>query len=140
MATYALRQPVLDDAEWITHACQDIEIQRWTLIPRPYMREHALGFINNTINPDTGVADTGYWIAPCGRRRGAAARALNLVEQFALTIPTIRFLSAHIAQINVASRATASRAGCVNMGSSAESCPDGDNQVPALTYVKHVTR
>jgi len=165
VATFALRQPVLADAEWMTTACQDTEIQRWTLIPRPYMRDHALGFIDNTINEahrwvieqqetnepvgvvsihsidlDTGDADTGYWIAPWGRRRSAAVHALYLVEQFALTIPSIKFLSAHIAETNVASRATASRAGFVNMGSTPEPCPDGENLVPALTYVKHLTR
>ena len=165
MATFEIREPMLMDAEWITQACQDIEIQRWTLVPRPYKREHALGFIDNTINethrwvieqqdsreavgvvsihtinPDTGDADTDYWIAPWGRRRGAAAYALNLVEQFALTIPAIKFLSAHIAETNAASRATASHAGYVNMGSTPEPCPDGENLVPALTYVKHLTR
>ena len=165
MATFALRQPVLADAEWMTTACQDTEIQRWTLVPRPYKREHALGFIDNTINEahrwvikhketnepvgvvgihtidiDAGDADVGYWIAPWGRRRGAAVHALHLVEQFALTIPTIKSLSAHIAETNAASRATANRAGFTNMGSSAESCPDGNNQVPALTYVKQLTR
>ena len=164
MATFEIREPLLADAEWITQACQDTEVQRWTLVPRPYKREHALGFIENTINeahlwvieqqetnepvgvvsihtinPDTGEADVGYWIAPWGRRRRAATHALHLVEQFALTIPTIKFLSAHIAETNTASRATASRAGFINMGSSAESCPDGNNQGPALTYVKHLT-
>ena len=162
---FEIREPLLADAEWITQACQDIEIQRWTLVPRPYKREHALGFIENTINEahrwvikhketnepvgvvgihtidiDAGDADVGYWIAPWGRRRGAAVHALHLVEQFALTIPTIKFLSAHIAETNAASRATANRAGFTNMGSSAESCPDGNNQVPALTYVKQLTR
>ena len=162
---FEIREPLLADAEWITQACQDTEIQRWTLVPRPYKREHALGFIKNTINEahrwviehqetnepvgvvsihtidiDAGDADVGYWIAPWGRRRGAAVHALHLVEQFALTIPTIKFLSAHIAETNAASRATASRAGFDNAGSSAESCPDGDNQVPALTYVKHLAR
>jgi RimJ/RimL family protein N-acetyltransferase len=137
VTTFALREPVLTDAEWITQACQDTEVQRWTLVPRPYKREHALGFIDNTINeahrwvieyqetnkavgvvsihtidPDTGDANTGYWIAPWGRRQGAA----------------------------VASRATASRAGFINMGSTQESCPDGESLVPALTYVKHLTR
>ena len=165
MATFEIREPMLMDAEWITQACQDIEIQRWTLVPRPYKREHALGFIANTINethrwvieqqdsreavgvvsihtinPDTGDADTGYWIAPWGRCRGAATHALLLVEQFALTIPSINSLSAHIAETNAASRATASRAGFVNMGSTPEPCPDGENLVPALTYVKHLTR
>ena len=97
MATFEIRQPTIDDAEWITRACQDIEIQRWTLVPRPYKRVHAFGFIDNTINEahrwvieqqetnepvgvvsihsidlDTGDADTGYWIAPWGRRRSAA--------------------------------------------------------------------
>ena len=162
---FEIREPQLADAEWITQACQDSEIQRWTLVPRPYKREHGLGFIENTINEahrwviehkatnepvgvvsihtidiGAGDADTGYWIAPWGRRRGAAAYALNLVEQFALTIPTIKSLSAHIAETNAASRATANRAGFTNMGSSAESCPDGNNQVPALTYVKQLTR
>ena len=165
MAIFEIRKPLLADAEWITQACQDIEIQRWTLVPRPYKREHALGFIDNTINEahrwvvieaviaepvgvvsihtidlDMGDADTGYWIAPWGRRRGAAVHALHLVEQFALTIPTIKFISAHIAETNVASRATASRAGFVNMGSTPEPCPDGENLVPALTYIKHLTR
>ncbi len=165
MATFEIREPLLSDAEWITQACQDTEVQRWTLVPRPYKHEHALGFIDNTINEshlwvieqqdtnepvgvisihtidlDTGDADVGYWIAPWGRGRGAAVYALNLVEQFARTIPTIKFLSAHIAESNSASRATASRAGFVNMGSSAESCPDGDNQVPALNYVKQLSR
>ena len=162
---FEIREPLLADAEWITQACQDSEIQRWTLVPRPYKREHALGFIENTINEahrwviehqetnepvgvvsihtidiDAGDADVGYWIAPWGRRCGAAVHALHLVEQFALTIPTIKFLSAHIAETNAASRSTASRAGFDNAGSSAESCPDGDNQVPALTYVKHLAR
>ena len=165
MATFEIREPMPMDAEWITRAFQDAEIQRWTVVPRPYKHEHARGFIDNTINeahrwvieqqetneavgvvsihtidPDTGDADVGYWIAPWGRRRGAATYALVLVEQFALTIPSINSLSAHIAETNVASRATASRAGFVNMGSTPEPCPDGENLVPALTYVKHLTR
>ena len=165
MATFEIREPMLMDAEWITRACQDAEIQRWTVVPRPYKHEHALGFIDNTINEahrwvieqqetneavgvvsihtidlDTGDADVGYWIAPWGRRRGAATYALLLVEQFAVTIPSIKFLSAHIAETNVASRATASRAGFVNMGSTPEPCPDGENLVPALTYIKYLTR
>jgi RimJ/RimL family protein N-acetyltransferase len=101
----------------------------------------AVGVVSiHTIDPDTGDADVGYWIAPWGRRRAAAVHALYLVEQFALTIPSVKFLSAHIAETNVASRATASRAGFVNMGSTPEPCPDGENLVPALTYVKHLTR
>jgi RimJ/RimL family protein N-acetyltransferase len=101
----------------------------------------AVGVVGiHTIDLDTGDANTGYWIAPWGRRRGAAVHALFLVEQFALTIPSIKFLSAHIAETNVASRATASRAGFIIMGNAQKPCPDGENLVPALTYVKHLTR
>ena len=36
-----LRPPKPEDAEAVTAACQDPEIQRWTLVPSPYRREHA---------------------------------------------------------------------------------------------------
>lgn len=164
-SVFAIRQPVVDDAHWLTQACQDSEIQRWTLIPKPYNHEHAQQFIANeigeahrwviedsatketvgvisihTIDVLTGAADIGYWIASWGRRRGAAMQAVLLVEQFALAIPSIQFLSAHIAESNTASRAVASRAGFTNMGNTPATCPDGGCQVAALTYSKQLTR
>jgi hypothetical protein len=36
-----LRPPLPGDAEAVTAACQDPAIQRWTLVPSPYRREHA---------------------------------------------------------------------------------------------------
>jgi RimJ/RimL family protein N-acetyltransferase len=33
------------DAAAVFEACQDPEIQRWTSVPRPYLREHAEGFV-----------------------------------------------------------------------------------------------
>ena len=33
------------DAQWIFEACQDEQIQFWTLIPKPYLMEHAEGFV-----------------------------------------------------------------------------------------------
>src|SRR5689334_20465429 len=33
------------DAGDVFEACQDPEIQRWTAVPRPYLREHAEGFV-----------------------------------------------------------------------------------------------
>lgn len=38
-----------DDADWIFDACQDAEIQRWTLVPRPYLREHAESFVDHGV-------------------------------------------------------------------------------------------
>ncbi|MGZ4623652.1 MAG: GNAT family N-acetyltransferase [Blastococcus sp.] len=34
-----------DDAAAVYEACQDAEIQRWTEVPVPYLREHAVGFV-----------------------------------------------------------------------------------------------
>jgi RimJ/RimL family protein N-acetyltransferase len=33
------------DAGWIARACTDAEIQRWTLVPRPYALAHAEAFV-----------------------------------------------------------------------------------------------
>lgn len=61
--THRLRPLQSSDAEWIYHACQDTEVQRWTQIPRPYTREHAKSFVadqngerlpNAIINSRTG--------------------------------------------------------------------------------------
>ena len=41
-----LRPPAESDVEQIFEACQDKEIQFWTTIPRPYLIEHANGFVN----------------------------------------------------------------------------------------------
>ncbi|GAB3863039.1 GNAT family N-acetyltransferase [Dactylosporangium cerinum] len=34
-----------DDAEDVFRACQDPLIQRWTMVPVPYLREHAAGYV-----------------------------------------------------------------------------------------------
>jgi RimJ/RimL family protein N-acetyltransferase len=44
-----LRPWQLGDADAVTAACQDPEIARWVPIPWPYLREHAVGFIERTI-------------------------------------------------------------------------------------------
>jgi RimJ/RimL family protein N-acetyltransferase len=40
-----LRPWLPDDADAVHRACQDPEIQRWTMVPRPYLREHAEAFV-----------------------------------------------------------------------------------------------
>ncbi|NCW84504.1 MAG: N-acetyltransferase, partial [Acidimicrobiia bacterium] len=145
------------DAEWIYHACQDVEIQRWTKIPRPYTREHAKSFVvdqngellaNAVINSRTGepagvagihhikngVATVGYWIAPQARRTGAASTALKILPTIARRLGDAKTVRAIIAETNVASRATAERAGFKIARKSAEQCPDGTTQTTALDY------
>ncbi|MFM8854181.1 MAG: GNAT family N-acetyltransferase, partial [Acidimicrobiaceae bacterium] len=106
LLTHRLRPLQSSDAEWIYQACQDTEVQRWTKIPRPSMREHAKSFVidqngellaNAIIDSRTGepagvagihhikdgVATVGYWIAPQARRAGAASTALKILPTIA---------------------------------------------------------
>ncbi|MEY3358719.1 MAG: hypothetical protein RIR87_1778, partial [Actinomycetota bacterium] len=100
---HRLRDLQPNDAEWIHRACQDIDIQRWTMVPRPYTREHAESFVVNhggelaayaivtalTNEPvgvaglhhvRDGVASVGYWVAPWGRGHRAATSALRVLR------------------------------------------------------------
>ncbi len=157
LLTHRLRPLQSSDAEWIYHACQDIEVQRWTKIPRPYTREHAKSFVvdqngellaNAIINSRTGepagvsgihhikdgVATVGYWIAPQARRAGAASTALKILPSIAKRFGDVQTVRAIIAETNVASRATAERAGFNIARKSAEQCPDGATQTTAIDY------
>lgn len=157
LLTHRLRPLQSSDAEWIYHACQDTEVQRWTKIPRPYTRDHAKSFVidqngellaNAIINSRTGepagvagihhikngVATVGYWIAPQARRAGAASTALNILPTIARRLGDAQTMRAIIAETNVASRATAERAGFKIARKSAEQCPDGATQTTGLDY------
>jgi uncharacterized protein YhfF/ribosomal protein S18 acetylase RimI-like enzyme len=157
LLTHRLRPLQSSDADWIYHACQDAEVQRWTKIPRPYTREHAKSFVIDQngellataiINSRTGepagvagihhikdgVATVGYWIAPEARRTGAASTALRILPSIAKRLGQVHTVRAVIAEINVASRATAERAGFNIARKSAEQCPDGATQTAAIDY------
>ena len=157
LLTHRLRPLQSSDAEWIYQACQDSEVQRWTQIPRPYTRDHAKSFVadqngellaNAIINSRTGepagvagihhikngVATVGYWIAPQARRAGAASTALKILPTIARRLGDAQTVRAIIAETNVASRATAERAGFKIARKSAEHCPDGATQTTALDY------
>jgi len=157
LLTHRLRPLQSSDAEWIYHACQDAEVQRWTQIPRPYTRDHAKSFVadqngellaNAIIDSRTGepagvagihhikngVATVGYWIAPQARRAGAASTALKILPTIARRLGDAQTVRAIIAETNVASRATAERAGFKIARKSAEQCPDGTAQTTALDY------
>ncbi len=145
------------DAEWIYRACQDPDIQRWTMVPRPYTREHAESFVVDyggelaayaivtsvTDEPigvaglhhvRDGVASVGYWVAPWGRGNGAAANALRVLRTLIYRNTEAHIARALIAETNIASRRTAERAGFTLTGPDPDTCPDGANQVVALRY------
>lgn len=157
LLTHRLRNLESSDAEWITRACQDEEVQRWTKVPRPYTHVHAESFIkdkngelaawaiidsrsqepvgvigiHHVIN---SVASIGYWIAPWGRKSGAASTALRIIPTLARRIGKAHTLHATIAETNTASRRTAERAGFALKGASTDLCPDGAVVTQGILY------
>ena len=157
LLAHRLRALQPHDAEWIYRACQDHDIQRWTMVPRPYTREHADSFVVDlggelaayaivtsvTDEPigvaglhhvRDGVASVGYWAAPWGRGNGAAANALQILQSIISQQTQAHIVRALIAETNIASRRTAERAGFTLTGPDPDTCPDGANQVMALRY------
>ena len=134
-----LRPPQPDDADDITHGCQDPESARWTTVPVPYEREHAVTWIaqhaateewwdNPTwaitvvpsdrwsgsldLRPDgEGGAEVGYLIAPWARGHGHAARALRLACAWAFSTLELEVVTWYAYAGNDASLRTARRAG-----------------------------
>jgi len=102
-----------EDADEVYRACQDPEIQRWTTVPRPYLREHAEGFVRTgagqawaagtgapmgvfdevtgellgatgLVRLDRTGGEIGYWTAPWARGQAVATRAARAVARWAL--------------------------------------------------------
>ena len=102
-----------EDEEDVFRACQDPLIQRWTNVPRPYLREHArqyvteftrrewaagtsspmgafdeatgqmLGAVGLIWQTRGGEAEVGYWVAPWARRRGVATIGTRALARWA---------------------------------------------------------
>ena len=157
LLSHRLRSLDPSDAEWIARACQDEEVQRWTKVPKPYLREHADSFIKDKNGElaawaivdsrsqepvgvigihhiKDGVASIGYWVAPWGRKSGAASTALRIIPTLARRIGNAHILQATIAETNAASQRTAERAGFTLIGNSPDSCPDGTEVAQGLLY------
>ena len=157
LLSHRLRDLQPNDAEWIHRACQDPDIQRWTMVPRPYTHEHAESFVVDRggelaayaivsapsdepvgvaglHHVRDGAASVGYWVAPWGRGNRAAADALCVLRTIIGRTTQAHTVRALIAETNVASRRTAERASFMMVGPAADTCPDGTNQVVALRY------
>jgi RimJ/RimL family protein N-acetyltransferase len=156
---YSLRPLHASDADWIFEACQDLEIQKWTEIPKPYTRDHAVSFAKtlsgdvevwviesetsekpfgvigvHSINPATRVALIGYWIAPWGRNQGAMKNGLLKFLELAKSRSDIGAIEATIAENNFASRRSVESVGFQLIGAADRSCNCGGEQVSAVQY------
>lgn len=128
------------DEDEVYAACQDPDIQRWTLIPSPYERPHARSFVNELV-PDGWRDDTaypfavrlgadgplvaavgvhvrgtdgyeiGYWATKEHRGHGYTTEAVTAVARWAFTDVGAARLEWRAEAGNAGSRAVAEKAG-----------------------------
>ena len=132
-----LRELSLDDVDDMTVACQDAETARWTTVPSPYEREHALAFVerrtgtpvdtererwgievggrwcgNISLRPDeAGLAEIGFLVAPWARRQGVGSLAAWLVCDWGFREGGLEVISWHAVVGNDASKRLVERVG-----------------------------
>ncbi|MFF6999387.1 GNAT family N-acetyltransferase [Streptomyces sp. NPDC008313] len=127
------------DTDAVYEAAQDADIQRWTTIPSPYLREHAEGFTHQLV-PDgwadgsmftfgvflpmgalagmlsfsprsPGVGEVGFWAAKEHRGNGYITEAVTAVSRWAFTRLSVDRVEWRAEVGNTGSRAVAERAG-----------------------------
>jgi RimJ/RimL family protein N-acetyltransferase len=108
-----LSRPVEADVDAIFEACQDADIQRYTTVPSPYVRQHAEEFVAkvaadwaNTAHvtwamrhdgelagmiglhrlDGSGTGELGYWVARPARGRGLLAEAARAVVDWGFAV------------------------------------------------------
>ncbi|MEW2139040.1 GNAT family N-acetyltransferase [Streptomyces sp. NPDC005409] len=135
-----LRPFVPSDEDEVYAAAQDPDIQRWTMVPSPYEREHAHSFVNEivpngwrdgTAHPfavrlgaegplvaaigvhvhGPGSYEVGYWAVKEHRGKGYMTEAVRAVARWAFTELGVVRLEWRAEVGNAASRAVAERAG-----------------------------
>ena len=158
-----LRAQARTDVDAITAACQDPEIPRWTLVPFPYRREAALGWIAATeleleaglainwlavdaedrllasiglmgIDRERGSGEIGYWVAREARGRGVATRAVRLLCEWAASELGLTTLELVIHEANAPSVRVARSAGFTQAGERDQPPREG---LPEGRYLVH---
>jgi RimJ/RimL family protein N-acetyltransferase len=142
----ALRPFTLDDVDWVTEACQDPEVTRFTGIPEPYTAADAHEWfathedkrvggeaISFAVTAAAGGeplgsaglqnvewaqlrGEIGYWIARWGRGRGAATSAVRLIARYAFDVAGLERIEVIPYVDNPASQRVAEKAGCTREG------------------------
>jgi RimJ/RimL family protein N-acetyltransferase len=140
-----LRPPEPGDEDAIYEACQDPEIQRWTGVPSPYLREHASGYLERVaaereagtslaflavdeqgallgnfsvmeLNRSPGYGEIGYWVAKDARGKGVASRAVVLLRDYAERELGLELIELIIHEGNTLSKRVAERTGFLDIG------------------------
>jgi RimJ/RimL family protein N-acetyltransferase len=139
-----LRPWQLGDVDSVFQACQDVDIQQWTRVPVPYLRQHAEYFVRSSewqngarvgfavvdpvdncllgscglvgIDEPGCVVEVGYWVARWARRRGIATAATRSVTEWAIHSLGARRVVLEAAVGNIASQQVARAAGFVREG------------------------
>jgi RimJ/RimL family protein N-acetyltransferase len=135
-----LRPPRPEDVPAIFEACQDPEIQRWTVIPSPYHRQDAEFFVTGLATQGwadgtaatwcvfekatgalvgtqalsrrgPGRSEIGYWTAAAARGRGLALEAVRAVCRWGFAERGLRRIEWTAYLGNEPSRALALKAG-----------------------------
>jgi RimJ/RimL family protein N-acetyltransferase len=127
------------DTDAVYAAAQDPDIQRWTTIPSPYLREHAESFTEHLVPEgwanasmftfggflaekelvgvlgltmrSLGVAEVGFWTAKEHRGNGYTTEAVLTAARWAFTDLSVDRVEWRAEVGNRASRAVAERAG-----------------------------
>ncbi|MDQ0787335.1 GNAT family N-acetyltransferase [Streptomyces sp. B3I8] len=135
-----------EDTDAVYEAAQDPDIQRWTTVPSPYLREHAEGFVGGLAPggwaDDTmftfgvflpsgdlvgvlsqtmrgpGVAEVGFWAAKEHRGRGYLTEAVLAACRWAFLRLSVDRVEWRAEVGNAASLAVARRAGFTLEGTS----------------------
>ena len=156
----ALRGYATTDVDDLVAALQDPEIARWTNVPSPYLRGHALDFlargadafgertfairdagdgrllgaIGVRLADDRSFAELGYWVAKDERGRGVVTRAIELVSSWVLGELAIPETRIYVHQENAASLRAAEKAGHTRLpGLHRRHERDGGDQFVLLT-------
>lgn len=127
------------DTDSVYAAAQDPDIQRWTTIPSPYLREHAVGFVEQAVPEgwanasmftfgvflpsgeltgmlgitmrSLGTGEIGFWAVKEHRRNGYIAEATLAAAHWAFTTLALDRLEWRAEVGNTASRAVAENTG-----------------------------
>lgn len=143
---FFLRPPALGDVDTIYRLCQDPLVARFTTIPQPYKRTHAIEYVEKSsadwesgsgaafviISDSTGevigtigvvrkpwdhaVAEIGYWLSADARGKGIASRAVRLLSRWAIENMNLARLQLGTNRANFASQRVAEKAGFKHEG------------------------